>query len=182
MFNFINLIKKYFKEFKSINRILLFLFCLFYDFWNLNPSKLDLSRKKIKDDEKKLYFNYGAKNVREYYASNFFVGDEFLATDIIWAKQLGRKYLIDNSKTNLFRSYFRVLSKKKGFYYNFLSLKNFQNFQMFLTNTFLSGLSFIWLGIRFWVLPLIVFFLVVYTTLVLRALPFNKVMLGWILF
>ena len=180
MFDFFNLIIKQLKDAKYMNRVFLFVFCLFYDFWNLNPSQLDLDRKKIKDDEKKLYFNYGAKNVREYYSDNFFNHDDFLATDIVWAKYLGLKYLVKNDNVNIFRSYFRVLSSKKGFYHNFNSFKNFKNFQIVLTSTFLSGFKFIWLGIRFWVAPLTVFFLVVYTTLVLRALPFNKVMLGWI--
>lgn len=173
-------IRKHLRDIVPLSRLCWFLFCLFYDFWNLSPSKLDFKRKKIIKKERTLYFNYGAKNVRELFIKNFLKQDSFLKADIIWAKQLGKKYLIKNEKTNIFRSYFRVLSNKQGFYYNFKSLKNFKVYQEFLSNTFLSGFKFIWLGIRFWIMPLIVFFLVVYTTLVLRALPFNKVMFGWI--
>lgn len=181
MVNFlIRFVKRVFKESKIFTRVFWFVFCLFYDFWNLNPSKLDLSRKKIKNDEKKGYFNYGAYSVRKFFYYNFIDKDAFLVVDIFWAKQMSKKYLLKNRETKLFRSYFRIFSTKQGFYYNLSKLKNINNFQHVLTNSYLSGLKFIWLGVRFWVLPLISVFLVVYTTLVLRALPFNKVMLGWI--
>lgn len=180
MLRIISNIRKHVRDIRPFNKISLYLFCLFYDFWNLSPSKLDNERKKIKNDEKNLYSKYNSKNIREVYKKNFLKHDSFLKADIIWAKQLGKKYLIRNEKTNTFRSYFRVLSTKQGFYYNFKSLKNFSVYQIFLSNTFLSGFKFIWLGVRFWILPLTVFFLVVYSTLVLRALPFNKVMFGWI--
>jgi len=176
----VNFFKKRLKEAKSFSRVFWFVFCLSYDFWNLNPSKLDLSRKEIKENEKKGYYNYSAHSLRKFYDANFLSKDAFLVTDIIWAKRMGRKYLLKNRETRLFRSYFRAFSTKQGFYFNLLKLKNVNNFQHLLTTSYLSGLKFIWLGIRFWIFPLIVLFLVIYTTLVLRALPFNKIMLGWI--
>ena len=173
-------IKRHFNDARIVNKFSFFFFCLFYDFWNLNPSGLDLKRKKIKNDEKSIYFNYGAMEIRKKYKSNFFNHDDFLYTDLIWTKYMARSYLLKNENNNLFRSYFRVLSSKHGFYYNFKKIKNLNNFKLLLSNTFLAGIKSIWLGIRFWILPLIIFFTIIYFTLVLRSLPFNKVMLGWI--
>ena len=141
---------------------------------------MDLKRKKIKDKEKRAYYNYGSHKLRKHYNLNFVINDAFLAADIIWAKQMGKKYLLKNRETKTFRSYFRAFSTKQGFYLNLAKIKNINNFQQVLTNSYLAGLKFIWLGIRFWVFPILVFLLVVYTTLVLRALPFNKLMLSWI--
>lgn len=176
----IRFFKRVLIEIKSFKKVFFFLFCLFYDFWNLNPSNLDLSRTKIKVKEKKFFHNFGANRLRKFYELNFLLTDSFLESDIFWAKQMGKKYLLKNREVKTFRSYFRSFSTKQGFYFVFKKLKNIQNFQHLLTYSYLSGFKFIWLGIRFWVFPLLVFFLIVYTTLVLRALPFNKLMLGWI--
>jgi hypothetical protein len=61
-----------------------------------------------------------------------------------------------------------------------LKLKNKKNFNMYLIQTFLIGLKYIWLGLRFWFFPIIIFLSIVYFTLVLRSLPFNKIMFSWI--
>lgn len=180
----VKLIVKFFNnlysESKAFRRVFWFLFCLFYDFWNLSLSRLDKKRKKLKDTEKKTYYNYSSFRIRKFYNHNFITNDAFIAADIIWAKQMGKSYLLTNRETKLYRSYFRIVSTKKGFYLNFKKLKNINNFQEMLTNSYLAGLKSIWLGIRFWIFPLIFFLTIVYTTLVLRALPFNKLMLGWI--
>lgn len=176
------MIIKSIKELKFVNTVFLYVYSLFYDFWNLNPSQLDLDRKKLMEEEKKMYKAFGDfTQKRAAWASQNFKKDySFLATDIIWAKQMSKKYKLKNYKKGLFRSYFRVLSTKKGFYFNFNKLKNVNNLNIMLANTFLSGFKFIWLGIRFWIFPLIVLFSITYATLVLRAVPFNKVMFGWI--
>lgn len=180
MVNFIYLLISNIRESTVFSRIFFFLFCLFYDFWNFNPSQLDVDRKKINKEEKRFYFNYGSREVRKHYFNSFLKHDSFVDQDILWAKYMGLSYKLKNNNTGLFRSYFRVLSTKQGFYFNFKKLRNINNFQKMLKYTFLSGFKFIWLGLRFWVLPLIIFFLIIYVTLVLRALPFNKLMLGWI--
>ena len=184
--NFFNLIIFIFKDLTIISKIITNLFDYFYKLFTieLNRPKLDKDDEKIKDklkeEEMEFYLGLGSKTVREYYALNFLKIDSFLSIDIIWSKIFGRKYLIKKNKVNLFRSYFRVLSTKNGFYLNFIKLKNFKNFNYLLINTFLSGFKFIWLGFRFWVFPLIVFLSIIYFTLVLRALPFNKIMFSWI--
>lgn len=165
---------------KAFKRVFWFVFCFFYDFWNFGLSKLSLKRKNTEKKEKKAFYKYGAFKLRNFYFSNFVSKDTFLAADIFWAKQMGKKYLLKNRETKTFRSYFRAFATKNGFYFNLKKLKNINNFQFFLTNTYFSGLKYIWLGVRFWIFPLIFFFLVVYVTIVLKALPFNKLMLGWI--
>jgi hypothetical protein len=165
---------------KASSKIFWFLYCLFYDFWSFRFSNLDIERKKIKDKEYISYNNYGKYKLRQHYFNQLYVNDEFLAADIAWAKIMSYNYLIKDEKTSLFRSYFRVLSTNQGFYFNFNILKNRKIFLAMLKNTFLSGLKYAWLGIRFWVFPLIISFSIIYTTLVLKALPFNKIMLAWI--
>lgn len=170
------------KELKFVNKIILYVYSLFYDFWNLKPSKLDLDRKNIKNKEKKMYIAYGEYASKNNIWINHIMKKEhtFIVVDLIWARQMSYKYKIKNYKQGLFRSYFRVLSTKKGFYFNFNNLKDFNNLNIMLTHTFLSGFKYIWLGLRFWIFPLLVLFSIVYATLVLRAVPFNKVMFGWI--
>ena len=182
---------KILKFFNYIFKDLYFIFNIFNELINFfkNLFVLDFYRitKRFEDDKKKLeeeekekkaFFNYGAKNVREYYILNFFKEYTFISYDILWSKIFSQKYLIKND-TNLFRSYFRVISAKQGFYFNFLKLKNRKNFNIMLMNTFMSGFKYIWLGIRFWIFPVIIAFSIIYFTLVLRALPFNKIMFGW---
>lgn len=151
---------------------------LTYDFYELDDIEFDVEDKKINDNEKIVYYNYGAKNVRELYKKSYFNFKSFLFIDLIWSKLFSKKFLLNN--TTNFRSNFRVYSTKQGFYFNLLKLKNRKNFKIFLMNTFFSGFKYIWLGLRFWFFPLLVLFSVIYFTLVLRSLPFNKIMFSWI--
>ena len=64
-------------------------------------------------------------------------------------KMFSNDFLIKSYKTNLFRSYFRVLGTKQGFYFNFNNLNNRKNFNLMLKNSFLAGVKYIWLGLRF---------------------------------
>lgn len=180
MSNFLKFFNYIFKDLLLVttifNSVLIFFKNLF--FLELDKEKDDKIEKVI-SKENLFFSSYGSKNIREYYFSNFLKNDSFTNIDIIWSKIFARKYLI-KKESNLFRSYFRVLSTKQGFYFNFLKLKNKNNFNKLLLNSFLSGFKYIWLGLRFWIFPLIVFFSIVYFTLVLRALPFNKIMFSWI--
>jgi hypothetical protein len=133
---------------KSSFKIFWFVYCLFYDFWDLKLSKLDLNRKKIKNEENPLYYNYSIYKLKQYYFNNFFK-KTFLEIDILWAKIMSKKYIINDYNTPLFRSYFRVLQSKQGFFFNFSYLANHKNFTKHLKNTFLVGFNYIWLGIRF---------------------------------
>ena len=184
MLGFFNFLKKVIKDIFLLNCLIDSIYTyiknlLTFDYYQLDYLDLDKDYKEMHDKEKIAYFNYGAKNVREHYTLNFLNENSFKNSDILWAKIFSRKFII-KKKTNIFRTYFRILSTKQGFYFNFLKFKKDNNFNNFLVSTFLSGFKFIWLGLRFWVFPLIVFFSIVYFTLVLRGLPFNKIMFGWI--
>jgi len=139
-----------------------------------------MSNFKNSPSESKLYSNYGKKNIRNFYVHNIFDKKSFKEVDILWAKVFANKYLLKNKLNSKPRAYFRVLSTKQGFYFNFNKLSKNFNLNFMLINTFLSGFKYIWLGVRFWLIPIIVLTSVAYFTLVLRALPFNKVMFGWI--
>lgn len=169
LFIIINIFEKIFLYLKKL---------LNSDFKNLNSVKFTKADLLDIEEENKIFSTYGHKNLREYYFNSFLKKNSFKFFDLIWIKLWSRKYMLKN--TPLFRSYFRILSTKQGFFLNFKKLKERNFFNFHLVNTFFSGFKYVWLGIRFWILPLIIFFSIVYFTLVLRALPFNKIMFSWI--
>lgn len=67
----------------------------------------------------------------------------YLNVDLIWLNIFSSNYSNKNYKTNLFRSYFRISSTKKGFYFNFKDLNSNKNLHNMLKNSFLSGLKYI---------------------------------------
>ena len=164
---------------KLSQNIAWFVYCLFYDFWNFGLSNLDKQRKDLKNMNENIYYNYNSYKFR----SNVFLFHKslpYLNIDIIWLKLFSLNFSIKNYKTNLFRSYFRVLSTKQGFYYNFKNLNNQHNLYTMLKSSFLAGIKYFWLGLRFWILPLAVCFGIIYCSLVMKLLPFNKIMFSWI--
>jgi len=98
--------------------------------------------------------------------------------DLYIYKFFSKKYLHTN--VNLFRSFFRVQGSSYGFYYNFSKLLEKSNFLNFLKISFYSGWKYIYMGLRFWLLSLIVGFSIIYYSMVIRLLPFNKTMFVWI--
>lgn len=85
-----------------------------------------------------------------------------------------------DSNINLFRSYFRVLSTKQGFYFNFKNLFNKKEFLNSLKFSLNFGLKYLWLGLRFWVISLVILASIVYYSMVIRCLPFTKTVFLWI--
>jgi hypothetical protein len=156
-----------------------FVYCLFYDFWNLSLSNLDKSRKNLKKTNQNIYYNYNNFKFK-LKIFNFFEKKNFIDYDIFWLKLMSYNYTNKKYKTNIFRSYFRVLSTKNGFYFNFKNLNKNKNLFFMLKTSFLGGLKYFWLGVRFWVFPLILCLGVVYTSLVLKLLPFNKIIFSWV--
>lgn len=67
---------------------------------------------------------------------------------------------------------YRLDQTKWGFYLS--SDKSF-------INSLLSGLKYIWLGLRFWLIGLFIATVAVYYLMYIRLLPFNKVVLSWLL-
>ena len=168
------------KTFKNLwGKVFWFVYCLFYDFWNLCLSNLDKERKNLKENDQNIYYNY----CRYKYKTNFFkiyTDMSYLNTDLIWMRLYSYNYKVKNYKIGVYRSYFRALSTNQGFYFNFKNLNNNINIINMLKTSFLSGIKYFWLGLRFWILPLGVCFGIIYTSLVLKLLPFNKIMFAWI--
>ena len=95
-----------------------------------------------------MYYNYNSYKFR----SDVFLFHKnlpFLNIDLFWLKIFSFSFANKKYKTNTFRSYFRVLNTKQGFYFNFKNLENKNNSYVMMKNSFLSGLKYIWLGLRF---------------------------------
>lgn len=164
----------------SITNVSWFIYCLYYDFWDLRLSKLDKARRKLKNKEKSACISYNRYIVKSKFYDILYKKHSFLGDDILWAKMFSVGYELKEYKTGLFRSYFRALSTNNGFYFAFNVLRNKSNLLYLIKTIFLSGFKYIWYGVRFWIFPLIVLLTVLYCTLVLKGLPFNKVMFTWI--
>ena len=173
--NFFNFIKTSYKLF-------LFVISKIVDFFNFEFSPLDLNRKKIFEKSLLKYDFYSKNDARLSINDFLFKEKSFFYIDLISHFHLSFKYFLSDNNTNLFRSYFRVLNTKNGFYFNFNSLKDNKTFLNTFKNIFMSGFKSIWLGLRFWVIPLVVGFIFVYYSMVLRCVPFNKIVAFWIIF
>lgn len=175
VFNFFNFLKTLYKLF-------IYVLSKFVDFFNFEFSNLDFSRKFYTNSFFLKNEFYIKNDVRILFKNLIFKEKTFFIVDFIYYFYLSLKYLLSNNNTNLFRSYFRVLNTKNGFYFNFNSLKNNKTFLNTLKNIFMSGLKSVWLGLKFWLIPLTVGFIIVYYSMVLRCVPFNKIVAFWIIF
>lgn len=164
---------------KLHHTIVWFVYCLFYDFWNFSFSLLDLKRNEIKQKNYNNCYNFNKFKFKSDFFK-FFLDKNYLNLDIIWLKVFSYNYKLKSYKNHPYRSIFRVLNTNQGFYFNFLEIFERKKLFFFLKNSFLSGYKYIWLGVRFWVFPLIGCFGIIYITLVLRLLPFNKIIFSWI--
>jgi hypothetical protein len=166
------------KSLKSVSVLYWFLYCKLYDVLNFTFSKLDLDRQTILEKELTLYNYYNQKNVKESLFFFLFKKD-FIVVDILSALFISKNYKNYNN-INLFRAYFRVLQTNQGFYFSFYNLKKKDFFLTTLKSTFLSGLKYIWLGLRIWIISLTIGLSIVYYSMVIRCLPFNKTVFVWI--
>jgi len=172
----------FFNFIKTLYKLFLFILSKLVDFFNFEFSSLDFNRKKI-FEKSLLKYDFYSKNDSRLSINDFlFKEKSFLYVDLISYLYFSLKYVVSDNNTNLFRSYFRVLNTKNGFYFNFNSLKDNKTFLTTLKNIFMSGFKSIWLGLRFWLIPLVVGFIIVYYSMVLRCVPFNKIVAFWIIF
>lgn len=82
IFNFI------FKDVFVVGKIFNSLTSYFYnlltsDFYELDNIDLDEEYREIDEKEKKIFFKYGAKNVREFYAISFLKENSFIGIDLL---------------------------------------------------------------------------------------------------
>jgi len=162
----------------TVRNFFFLLYCVFFDFFNFTFSKLDLKRKNLKDQEVEIYKNYRKIKFNNFINELFFkksIKDiDFISTILVYIKS---KKLFN--KQNIFRSYFRILATKSGFYFNFNSFSKKNSFFYFFKNSIFSGFKFLWFNLKFWIVIVLMCF-VMYFVLVVRALPFNKIIFSWI--
>jgi len=173
MFNF-------FKIYKVLNSYYWFIYCFLYDCLNLTLSRLDIERKDLDTKDSIIYYNYSVFVLKNYYYDKFFKNKDFLFIDLIWAKLFSIKYFLKNYDLTLHRAYFRSLNDNRGFYFNFKLLNNNKNFLNYYLSFFYSFYKYFWIAIKYWVFALLIGFLIIYFTLVLKSLPFNKIIFCWI--
>ena len=106
--------------------------------------------------------------------------ENYKYVDLIWAYFFSRSYRIKKTENSLFRAYFRVENTDSGFYFNFKKFDNNSNFINYIKQYTNSFFYYMWLGIRFWIAPIIILLSVTYFSLVLKGLPFNKVIFSWV--
>lgn len=106
--------------------------------------------------------------------------NKFIFLDLLFSYFFSKKYVYNNNSL-VFRSYFRVLQTKQGFYFNFSKLLNSNTFLDQLKISLNSGWNYVWLGLRLWVVSLAVSLSIVYYSMVIRCLPFTKTVFVWIL-
>lgn len=183
MFKFIiQQIKNFFSFLKTLFWVFWFLFLQLLDILTFRTTNLDRIHAEYDLSELDQY-NYFHKKYRRLALYKFLFGEKkFFFIDLISIFLFSFGYKNKDNNVNLFRSYFRVLNSKSGFYFNFNKLKDNKNFLDTFKFIFLSGLKSIWLGVRFWIIPLLVGFLVIYYSMVLRCVPFNKIVAFWIIF
>jgi hypothetical protein len=96
--------------------------------------------------ESNFYNFYIKKQFNDFYL-NFIFSSKLISLDLLYSFLFSKRYnYFLNS--NMFRSYFRAIQTKQGFYQNFTNLnfkKNFLNQLKFSLN---YGLKHLWYGIR----------------------------------
>ena len=126
-------------------------------------------------DEKLLYVNYNSLKLKEKFQNTFFK-NSFLYIDVCLFFIKSFKYNIFQNFNNNDRIDYRLKNTKQGFYLNFINT----NKNLFWKNIFLIGFKYIWKGLKFWLFSIIIFFIIFYSLIVIKLLPFNKIVFEWI--
>lgn len=84
------------------------------------------------------------------------------------------------SRTSLFRMYYRCDASNGGFYGFLKRVPSNDEFFTILKTTMFSGLKSFWIALRFWLPALAIACLLFYYAMVIRCVPFNKIMFVWI--
>lgn len=99
----------------------------------------------------------------------------FILSDvIIFFKKYLKVYLTSDPYENN-RLPYKLNKIKQSFYFEYNSTKI-----SYFYRTFNHGWSYIWGGLRFWVLPICLSIFIFYYLCILRSVPFNKSVFGWL--
>jgi len=170
-------LKNRFNFVKSLCSFYWLFLCKGYDLLLLSTTKFNKTNFNVQ--ESFVYSYFIKSSLKDAYAKIIF-SKNFLTLDLVLSYFFSTRY---NYETNLstFRSYFRVLQTKQGFYFNFSTLLKNTTFLDQLKISLNSGWKYVWLGLRFWVLSLVVALGIVYYSMVIRCLPFTKTVFVWVI-
>lgn len=121
------------------------------------------------------YFRY----VRFNHYFNYIFSFKLLEFLIILLDNLLLKYI--NNKYDNWVSSYKLQSSSWKFYYKLDNDYSFFNYFKKLTLSYLVFFRYLWLGLRFWIIGLILFITVVYYFSYIRLLPFSKLVFEWLL-
>jgi len=80
----------------------------------------------------------------------------------------------------LYKFFYRIVNSKAGFNSTFKDFPSREDFLKGLKTTSLIGLKSIWNGLKFWLVALIIALSLCYYSMVIRCVPFNKIVFVWI--
>lgn len=103
----------------------------------------------------------------------------FIFLDLFYVYFLGLAFTDNRSNFN-FRIKTRLKQVNWSFYNNLHNNSNLNFFNYFFVH-YMSGLRYVWYGLRYWLLGLVVGSVTFYYLTYVRLLPFNKIIFEWIL-
>lgn len=125
-------------------------------------------------------------NTNEYYFVktnwNFLKKNKFfLFIDYIYLLLLKEGFNTNNNNFFELRSRVRLKQVSWSFYNKFSDYNFKSKYPLFYSSHYLSGLRYVWVGLKYWFLGLIIGLFVFYYLTYIRLLPFNKVIFEWLL-
>lgn len=113
---------------------------------------------------------------------NFFKSKSFFwKLDYLYLFFFSRTFLLSRKQNYNVRVISRLKQTKWSFYSDVFVKNTARNTIITLSISFLSGLRYLWLGLRYWFLGLILGLTAFYYLMYIRLLPFNKIIFEWIL-
>lgn len=154
----------------------IYLFNYVYNYWFKSPIFINTNLNKIKLNEKEeIAYYYFQKKKWLFFRFNKFI----LFLDLLYSFILGLSF----KKTNYNTFNIRIKSRLKQVnwsFYNNLHSSNNSYFNYYFVH-YLSGLKYVWKGLKYWILGLILGLTAFYYLTYIRLLPFNKVIFEWLL-
>lgn len=164
------------------NFLMIFVYSLFFFFITVLDlfSNFILKEKSDSDVELERKIKY-AKTVfsrNSLFDSYFYVLDEgnFFYTDKFFLKTISNQY--KNIFFDNFRIFFRLNFFKSGFYMLYNNL-NYKKTYFNILNSFLYGWVSFFNFFSKWSLPLLLLGIFIYYSIIIKSLPFNKVLFVW---
>jgi hypothetical protein len=155
-------------------KIIIVWYYIIWDFINVDIIDNYVGGKGTTDDIS-TYTNYSNLKLKTRFSDLFFK-NSFFITDTLFYFMKSFNY---SNGITPFKSRvdYRLTDTNRGVYFAFID--NNQSIYFYRDSLF-SGLKYLWKGLKFWALAVIVFLMAFYYLLVLRLLPFNKIIFEWV--